>query len=532
LKIVRITLACALVALLLSWPSSLCVQAAAGSLDGSFGKQGTTSTDFSGNDDEARSIAIQEDGKIVVAGITFNLALNAGDFAIARYDREGSLDSTFGSRGKAVTDFGYDDSLLDIALQPDGKIVAAGAASNPSAYASDFALARYNTDGSLDPTFGVGGKVVTDFSNQVDRGYAVGLQSNGKIVVAGTTSREFAGGQHFALVRYNVDGSLDTSFGSNGKVVTVFYRSESGGESVDLALDLAIDSQDRIVVAGSSGKPLTGFGDTGYDFALARYNSDGSPDLTFGSEGRVTTDWGSRDDAANAVLIQPDGNIIVGGYAFQSPETTSKFALARFGDSGDLDPSFGSGGRVSNDSSQMRESIQSLALQPDGRIVAAGFIFSSDGSSGITTDFAVARYSKDGGLDPSFADGGRITNDISTQDSGWAVAIQNDGKIVVAGSTLKQTRDFAVLRYEGETRTPQIGSVSVRGKKLFVEGVNFVEGAQLFLNEAKQKKVVVNSSTEIVSKKAGNNVVAGQNRVQIVNPDGGTSNEYTFTFTP
>jgi len=214
-------------------------------------------TDFGGSD-YGFSVALQPDGKIVVAGYA------GGDFALARYNSDGALDTSFGSGGKVTTDFGgsYHPDGFSVALQPDGKIVVAGYAGG------DFALARYNSDGALDTSFGSGGKVTTDFGGS-DAGYSVALQPDGKIVVAGYA------GLDFALARYNSDGALDTSFGTGGKVTTDF----SGGR--DVGYSVALQPDGKIVVAGYAG----------VDFALARYNSDGALDTSFGSGGKVTTDF-------------------------------------------------------------------------------------------------------------------------------------------------------------------------------------------------------------------------------------------------
>jgi len=200
-----------------------------GDLDVTFGNDGIVTTDFGGAD-EGRAVALQKDGKIVVAGVTAGLYPLPSDFAVARYNKDGNLDMSFGVGGKVINDFGGNDEGLAVVLQKDGKIVVAGESDD------DFAIARYNTDGSLDLTFGTGGKVTTDFGG-VDEGRAVALQKDGKIVVAGASDGDFA------VARYNTDGSLDLTFGTGGKVINDF-----GGNNQGFAV--ALQKDDKIVVAG------------------------------------------------------------------------------------------------------------------------------------------------------------------------------------------------------------------------------------------------------------------------------------------
>ena len=255
--------------------------AAPGALDPTFGTSGEVTTDFGGSD-SAQAVAIQSDGKIVAAGGTFSFP--SGDFAVARYNVDGSLDPTFGSGGKVTTDFGGFDAASAVVIQPDGRIVAAGRSGG-----GDFALARYNADGSLDPTFGSGGKVTTDFGGGFDAAFGVALQTDGKIIAVGQGASSF----DFALARYNADGSLDPTFGSGGKVTTDF----TGGFEDAIAVAIQLDG--RIVVTGQT------FSGGFQKFALARYNADGSLDTSFGSGGIVTTNFGFDSAFGGALAILP-----------------------------------------------------------------------------------------------------------------------------------------------------------------------------------------------------------------------------------
>ncbi len=296
------------------------VVAADGDLDTSFGTGGKVVTSILSQDDFAHSVAIQSDGKIVVAGETKNGT--ADEFALARYNADGTLDTSFGNAGgKVITNSANNsEHAYSLAIQSDGKILLAGASGNAgdsvaiqsdgkillagasdSTGHDDFALYRYNTDGSLDASFGTGGKVVTSFMSQDDIVRSVALQSDGKIVVAGETKNGTY--DEFGLARYNSDGTLDTSFDGDGKVIT---NSNNNG---DHAYSVAIQSDGKILLAGASDN-------TGNDdFALYRYNTDGSLDASFGTGGKVVTAVGGGDDIGTSVAIQSDGKIVVVGHS-------------------------------------------------------------------------------------------------------------------------------------------------------------------------------------------------------------------------
>ncbi|HQX99461.1 MAG TPA: T9SS type A sorting domain-containing protein, partial [Flavobacteriales bacterium] len=384
-----------------------------GSLDNSFGVNGKETTAFGTGDDIGQSIAIQPDGSIVVAGGANNGT--DSDFAVARYNTDGTLDNSFSGDGKMTTDFGTDDYGRSVAIQPDGKVVVAGY-SNNGLY-SDLSLARYNTDGTLDNTFSGDGKVTTDVGPYSDFGYSVAIQPDGRIIVAG-------GYSYFAVARFNTDGTLDNSFSDDGKVTTDIGSGEFG-QSV------AIQPDGRIVVAG-----YVGYG-TNSEFAVVRYNMDGTLDNSFSDDGIVTTDFGTGDDYGYSVAIQPDAKIVVSGKA------NGDFALARYNTDGTLDNSFGVEGKVTTDFGAVYADYDegwSVAIQPDGKIVVAGYAYGT---------FAVARYNTDGTLDNSFGVNGKVTTAFGTgNDRGYSVAIQSDGKIVVAGSSDSGGyTEFAVARY-------------------------------------------------------------------------------------
>jgi uncharacterized delta-60 repeat protein/LPXTG-motif cell wall-anchored protein len=286
---------------------------------------------------------------------------------------------------------------------------------------NDFKVVRYNTDGSLDTSFDSDGKVTTDINGGFDDGQSVAIQSDGKIVVAGMGRVGL--NENFAVVRYNTDGSLDTTFDTDGKATT-----DIGTSTRDKANAVVIQSDGKIIAAGTSNN----------DFAIARYTATGALDTTFDTDGKATTDIGtSTTDTANAVAIQSDGKIIAAG------TSNNDFAVARYTSTGALDTSLDTDGKATTDiGTSTSDAANAVAIQSDGKIIAAGT--SND-------DFAVARYTTTGALDTSFDTDGKVTTDIGTGtfDAGNAMAIQGDSKIVVAGrSSASGPPSFAVARYE------------------------------------------------------------------------------------
>jgi uncharacterized delta-60 repeat protein len=396
-----------------------------GSLDLSFGTGGIVTTPIGSGNDGAYSVAIQTDGKLVVAGRSGN-GVNT-DFALVRYTTNGALDLTFGTGGIVTTPVGSsNDWAFSVAIQTDGKIVVAGRSYNGSN--NDFALVRYTTNGALDLTFGTGGIVTTPIGSGSDLGFSVAIQTDGNIVVAGVSSN--GSNNDFALVRYTMNGALDLTFGTGGIVTTPIGGADDQGQSV------AIQTDGKLVVAGSS------YND-GYDFALMRYTTNGALDLTFGTGGIVTTDFGSgSNDQAFSVAIQTDGNIVVAGSSIINGSYPD-FALVRHTTNGALDLTFGSGGIVTTDFGSLHDQAYSVAIQTDGKLVVAGQSY-----IGSNWDFALVRYITNGSLDLTFGSGGIVTTPVgSYTDEAYSVAIQTDGKIVVAGGT---NTDFAVVRYNGE----------------------------------------------------------------------------------
>lgn len=330
-----------------------------GSLDTSLDLDGIVTTDLGTTEDSINSVLIQPDGRIVVVGNV--LTAGNSEFALARYNGDGSLDSTFDGDGKVATNFGTSAVSTSMVLQQDGKIVVAGYAGN------FFALARYNADGSLDTTFDGDGLLTAQVGVGVgvDQANSVALQTDGKIVVAGQTSR---GGNDFALARFNSNGELDSSFDGDGKLTTSF------GASRSIAKSVVLQSDGKLLVGGY-------FGDNGV-LALARYKSDGSLDSSFDGDGKRRTNFGILSDYPLSMKLQVDGNTVVA-----ATTRNEDFNVLRIKPNGEFDLTFGANGGVTTDFGFSVDQAQSVALQNDGKIVVVG-LSEHEGSYPI----AVARY--------------------------------------------------------------------------------------------------------------------------------------------
>ena len=384
-----------------------------GSLNTAFGSSGFVTIDFGDLEDYGYTMAIQADGKIIAAGSS-NSSSTDYAFSLARLNADGSFDNSFGSSGKVVTSIGLSAAeIFAVAIQSDGKIIAAGYSTQDFNLSSDFTLVRYNADGTLDNSFGNGGIVVTDINISEDQIYSIAIQPDGKIIAAGP-SRNFANNiTSFGIARYNSDGSLDASFGTAGIVTTSISNSR------DDAYKVLITTGNKFIVAGRSipnTSPTT--------VAIAKYNSDGSLDNSFGNSGIVTA---IDNFGPVTAALQSDGKIVVASSI--DDNGTTDFGLARFNSDGTIDNSFGTGGVVSTNTGDSFGEILSLAIQTDGKIIAAGHSV-DQGVHEIT----LARYAANGSLDNSFGNNGIAKASINGDDLGYDIKLYND-KIFVVGST-------------------------------------------------------------------------------------------------
>ncbi len=408
------------------------VYAAPGSLDLTFGfGNGKVITPITTNaDDNAHAVVIQPDGKIVVVGACGTPTVR--DFCVARFERSGALDTTFSSDGKSITPVGTGNSdAYAVAIQTDGKIVVAGQCGNVGT--RDFCLVRYNPNGTVNANFGSNGQVVTAVGTGDDALEAIAIQHDGKIVAAGTCA--LGGEDAFCVVRYNADGSLDTTFSGDGRVITSVTTDR------DFARALALQADGKIVVAGYCGDTSVSVA-----FCAVRYLSTGTLDNSFDFDGRVTTAISNLFDVPLAIALQADGKIVVAGASTPSGGDTAVGAV-RYNPFGSLDTSFSGNGTLAFSIGIGNDSAQSVAIQPDGKIVLAGSC--EDGSGYV---FCVARLNSDGTLDNTFSINGSVITPISANadDRVAALAIDSDGNLVVAGSCgTSPNRDFCIARYEG-----------------------------------------------------------------------------------
>ncbi|HKJ49971.1 MAG TPA: delta-60 repeat domain-containing protein [Gammaproteobacteria bacterium] len=393
---------------------------APGDPDNSFGTNGFTVTDLPPSvADSGQAVAVQPDGMILVAGTN-----NSNKFAIARYTSSGSLDNGFGTNGSTITDIPVSGMVHDMVLQPDGKILVCGVGNG-----GEFTVVRYLANGSLDTGFDSDGIATVAFPTGASIAYSMALQGDGKILLAGEV--DVGGGvRQYALVRLDTAGNLDAAFDGDGRVMT------DVGTGWDIAYAVAVRADGKIVAAGS----------TGSDISLVRYNTDGSLDTGFGTNGKTVTGPGALDDYAYALAIQHDGKIVIAGNAVANVADRG-LLVARFDADGNVDSGFGTSGQVIYPVANLaREGANAIAIQPDGKIVVAGEYVSTQVPSN-DLDIAVIRFDSDGTLDTTFATAGVFTHDFGTiLDFSNAVAIQPDGKILAAGET---DGDFFIVRLEG-----------------------------------------------------------------------------------
>ncbi len=400
-----------------------------GAIDNSFGQNGFTISSAGNSNDVINSLALQNDGKIVAAGYSYFGTIS--NFTLLRYNANGTPDRFFGTNGIEMTDFGNTNSQVNsVAIDSDGTIAAAGFYFNGKN--NDFAVVRYTPAGIPDNNFGKNGTAGTPIGSFDDEATGVAIQKDHKIIAAGY----YLNGNYnnIALVRYNTNGSLDNSFGLNGIVTTQV------GTSHNFAQSVAVQNDGKIVVAGSA---IIG---GSYNIALVRYNNDGSLDINFGNNGIITTLIG-KGSFAYSVLIQGDGKIVAAGYALIGSKY--EFALARYNSNGIQDSTFGINGISTTQIGSTSDFAYSAALQSDGKIVAAGY------AEGINKfEFALARYNTDGTLDQSFGENGAVLTQTSiSNDYARSVAVQNDGKIIAAGYAsgpgINNYRIFTLIRYNG-----------------------------------------------------------------------------------
>jgi uncharacterized delta-60 repeat protein len=414
-----------------------------GDLDPLFSGDGLLPFNFASTD-TARATLVQPDGKILVAG-TWDGGLP--DFALARFNPDGTLDTTFGGgsfgpgTGKTncsfAAGFGGNEFAMDMALQGNGSIVLVGYTNNVGGVAAvggqDFAIARFTATGVLDATFSGDGLFTADFGAD-DRASGVAIRSDGDIVVGGSAD---GGSSDFAVLRLNSNGTLDAGFDLDGRFTFTFG-------ALDFCNDIALQSDNKIVMVGYTSS----FAVTINDMAVARVNANGGLDLTYDVDGLQTIEFGN-DDRANGVAIDPLGRAVIAG---SWDGGSSDYAIARLTAVGALDVSFSGDGRANATFGGGvfggAEFAQDLVLRPDGDIEVVGYTDATveGGASGATNNFGVLRLNSDGSFDNTFDGNGRKLIDFGGDDLAYSVARDQDGTLILAGIT---GVDFAIARLRG-----------------------------------------------------------------------------------
>ena len=394
-----------------------------GSLDTTFNGNGKILTSISTGKDEAQDVAIQVDGKIVVAGYSSN-GTNF-DYVVVRYNTDGSLDNTFGTSGKLVLNISNYDMAYAVAINTDGKIYVAGITGATSFYGGgNFGVVRLNPNGTTDTTFGTNGVATVTFPG-TDYFTNMTLQSDGKILLCGYNVVDVTGNySDFSIARLNADGTTDFDFSNDGKN-TVNFNSD------DRARVMQVDAMGNIYLGGTGSSNI----------CIVKLFSDGSIDTSYGTNGKVNTRYNTQSSNLNDMILLDNGSIVFTGYLYS---TEYEMLVGKLDSSGAFDTSLVTNGATVTDVDNNREdTAYSLVIQPDDKIIISGRSYTSG-----SYYFAILRYTSSGQLDNTFSNDGKVLTAFGTSwCMGLASALQNDGKLVVTGSYGSFNEDFATARY-------------------------------------------------------------------------------------
>ena len=408
-------------------------------LDTTFGINGTVFNTFNSAYSKITDIKILSDNKFITCGST-----DVGTMAyisLCKFNENGTLDTSFGTDGKIITNFSIpsnyyqytrDNHFPHLVIQPDNKIIVSGTNRNTSLVPTyDFGMIRYNPNGTLDTTFGANGVVMTDFNNLDDFCNSITLQNDGQIVLVGETNTPIQG-VNYGIIRYNSDGSLDLSFGNNGKISldlsSNFYPYTSSS-----ATSVKIQSTGKIIIGGSCDKQ--DIGNYTVQFAIVRLNSNGTLDTSFGINGQVfslSTIGGIKQ--LTCLLIDNSDKIMAGGFDRIGSINTRKALIQKYDENGNLDSSFANNGSFITDE---EKAIYEFSLQNDNKILAVGFTSNPTGYHDY--GYLIYRFNSDGTIDNSFGSNGMFTRNPNTgvyvEDQAFAVAYQNNSSKIIIGGT-------------------------------------------------------------------------------------------------
>lgn len=408
-------------------------------LDSLFSDDGISLTNL-GNFEGAWSVFSTNENKIIVSGWSKLSTESPEDILLMRFNNDGSIDSTFKSGNIiSVEEFTWESSYASIE-QKDGKILIAGRFYNGLNW--DFMLARFYADGRLDSSFAQNGFAIIDISSD-DRAFSIDLQNDDKIIIAGFVN---INNWDFAVLRFNSNGLLDNTFGNNGIVINDFDG------DIDVAFSIKTQSDSKIIACGWT------FSNASWNFAMIRYNSDGSLDQNFGNKGIVITDVDNVYNTSHSIAIQEDGKYVVTGYRYFRERLDTDILLVRYNSDGSIDQSFGVNGFVTKDINRNEDFAWDVIIQSDERILVTGYT-KSDSSKNVVT----LRFNNNGQIDSTFGDSGVIITSIfGFDEEGRHLALQNDGKILVTGYSFNGVdQDLFILRINPDGNilpVPQVDS--------------------------------------------------------------------------
>ncbi|MEP6467669.1 MAG: T9SS type A sorting domain-containing protein, partial [Parafilimonas sp.] len=413
--------------LFIVWCSIYSSSGQPGTLNKKFGDSGKVLTGYNNAQSTSTASAMQTDNKAVVVGNYDSIGVDG--YLILRYLPGGQLDNSFGNNGKVVINFGYDiQEARSVVIQSDGKIVVAGYGETGMFDENyDVVAARLTTNGKLDSTFGNNGKVLLDFGTD-ETGNSVCLQQDGKIIIGGIYNNS-----DFLTVRLKTNGSLDSTYGNNGKVISTFNQLSS-------IASVAAQSDGKIVAGGIKGGSIS-------MFVIARYNSNGSNDITFGTGGFVYTDYGANADEISKIIIQPDQKIIaIGGTGLHFDFIHEYVAVARYKTNGNFDSSFGINGKSTLQYANNTAYGNDAVLQTDGKIIISGNL-----STDTTVNYLLVRLKTNGSFDSSFGTSGTTITSFGMYDIAYGVRVQGGDSSIIASGTSQSynydTTDVSLAAY-------------------------------------------------------------------------------------
>ncbi len=435
----------------------------AGTLDKSFGDTGVVmGSTYSG---ECRNLLIQTDGKIISTGTGgYN---NIGGFLVVRYNKDGSTDLSFGDSGRVATTLSQLGSNGGYsALQPDGKIVVTGIVVLSGVLGQSVALIRYNTDGSLDNSFGNNGTIINDLGSEIEDPSGILIQPDGKIVITGSLHNydEGSGPNTIYILRYNTDGSLDAGFAKNG-----VYK-EASLDPLETA-GAALQPDGKILLGGDYEFSRE------HAFFIKRYMPNGTPDNTFSGDGEATYGFGDAVSHISSIYLQDDGKIVAAGSSYSSSERNNA-TLVRFNADGSADNSFGTLGLVTTEIAGYSSEIKDITEQTNHKILIAGNKF--DSSTKDSAKFTLIRYLENGAIDSSFGTSGITITDLGFNEQASSIALQNDNKIVLGGYLFKLAPPYyfvTLARYNNDDKTKK--QIIVQKIKRYIQTHNNAQATTL-----------------------------------------------------